>query len=453
LQRSRLAMRSRLVCAPRFARCVRPSHFADATACDGFGRDALIQIAFGRASVTPMERRSDAENALRDAKHVLIVCMLDRFANGVRGVEIKRFLRQRGYDVRLVDTYRLSRASSNEGSLASKLPGLGVRRLALYAIEGALRLLTRRWEFGRRHASYYLLLAECRLRRSLLASLLPLDEFDLVICETPHDAWLLSTPTSARTLYDCPTPWADEIHFEGRMTTRQHARLRRHEAALFEGVDYLAFHWESYARYAVERYGITGRNLITLNWGCTPAAERASFSSPPRIAYLGSLSSRFINLPLLSRLSKLYPHIDVYGGPRPHSALGLNYMGFATPAVLGRYQFGLVTCTDDELRRNGFSAKHIEYFAHGLPVLVPAWRGHLELLEGSIPYEEHTFLSVIDALSDEREWRRMSDTAYAQAQRLTWNDTLQPLEVLLTGSPSSDGAGQRPPHARSLSNA
>jgi hypothetical protein len=202
-------------------------------------------------------------------------------------------------------------------------------------------------------------------------------------------------------------------------------------------VDHLAFHWESYARYAVEHYGISGRNVITLNWGCTPAKERARFAEPLRIAYLGSLSSKFIDLPLLSRLAKLYPHIDVYGGPPPDPALGLNYMGHAPPSVLQQYQFGLVTCTDDELRRSGFSAKHTEYLAHGLPVLVPAWRRHLEHLDGSVPYEERAFLAQIDALSNEREWQQVSDAAYAQAQRLTWNDTLRPLEMLLAGRGSS----------------
>jgi hypothetical protein len=153
---------------------------------------------------------------------------------------------------------------------------------------------------------------------------------------------------------------------------------------------------------------------------------------------------------LLSRLTELYPHIDVYGGPPPDPALGLNYMGHALPTVLRQYQLGLVTCTNDELRRNGFSAKHTEYFAHGLPVLVPAWRRNLDLLHGSVPYEEHIFLSVVDSLSNEKEWQRMSDAAYAQAQRLTWEETLRPLEALLMATFSPRLADQRPPQARSL---
>jgi hypothetical protein len=130
-------------------------------------------------------------------------------------------------------------------------------------------------------------------------------------------------------------------------------------------------------------------------------------------------------------LSKLYPYIDIYGGPPPDPAHELNYLGWASPTVLEEYQFGLITCTKDELRRDGFSAKHLDYIAHGLPVLVPAWRRHLDLLRGSLPYEEETFVSVIEGFSSEEAWRRKSDEAYAQAEALTWDKTLMPLEEFL----------------------
>jgi hypothetical protein len=350
-------------------------------------------------------------------KRVLIICQLDRYSNGVKPAEVQRFLQERGHDVTLVDTYFLSKTPSASG-------------LALLALGAAWSRFIRRWPLGQRRLSYYVLVADFHLRRRILSAL-PLDDFDLVICETSFDSGVLTLPTSARTLFDCPTPWADEMYFEGRLTNRQHGKLRRLETAVFQSVDYLAFWWPSYARYAVAHYGITGHNLITLDYGCIPAAQRAQFSDPPRIAYLGSLGQRFIDLPLLSRLTKLYPHIDVYGGPPPDTSLRLNYLGWSPPSVLRQYQFGLITCTQDALRQDGFSAKHLEYLAYGLPVLVPAWRRHLDLLRGSIPYDEHTFASVVQALSNEVEWQRMSDAAYAQAQQLAWDETLRPLESVL----------------------
>jgi hypothetical protein len=356
--------------------------------------------------------------AMTSPKRVVIVCQLDDYANGVRPIEIERYLRDAGCDVRMVNTYFLTKSS-------------GVLGWVLLAVGGAWAYLLRFWAFGQRYLSYYVLVADYHLRRRILGALLELDDFDLVICETSFDAGVLRTPTSARTLFDCPTPWADEMYFEGRLTKRQHRKLRRLEADVYRDVDYLAFHWESYGRYAMKHYGIDGRNLITLNWGCTPSAERAEFRTPARVVYLGALWQRAINLPQLSRLTKLYPHIDVYGGPPPDPGLGLNYLGHAPPSVLRHYQLGLITSTEDELRLEGFSAKHPQYLAYGLPVLVPASRRGVDLLRGSVPYEEETFLAVIDSLSDRDAWRRTSDEAYAQAQDLSWDQTLRPLARVL----------------------
>jgi hypothetical protein len=378
--------------------------------------------------------------AANQSKRVLIIGQLDGYANAVKPLATKRFLEERGHEVVLADTYALARASGTLGSLLNKLPAPTTGKLLLYLVQAA-SFVIRRSAFLRRRLSYFTLTADYRLRRQILRSALALDDFDLVICETPHDAGVLTLPSSALTLYGCPTPWADELYCEGRLTDRQHRKLRRFERDLFERVDRLSFHWQTYADYAVVHYGISGRNLMTLNFGCTPARERARFRRPLRIVYLGSLSSRFIDLPLLARLSQAYPHIDVYGGPPPDPKLGLHYRGYAAPSVLAEYQLGLVTCTKDELRREGFSAKHLEYLAYGLPVLVPAWRRHLDLIRGSIPYDEGGFVQAIEALSEEEAWQRASDEAYAQARRLAWDVTLRPLDELLSGAAAgSSGA-------------
>lgn len=366
----------------------------------------------------------------RSPRRVLIVYPDDGYANTTRTRALEQFLRKNGHETVLLDTYYLSRYSCLRGSIGSKLPAIDGLKMMLYAVDAASSLV-RRFGITRRYLSYYVRIADCRLRRAILSRSLQLNEFDLVICTTPHDAWVLPT-VHARTLYDCPTPWAAELYDDGKLTRRQFEKLRMRERELFEGVDYLAFNWKSYAEYAVKQYGITGRNLLTLNTGCTPSNHRAAFSSPPRIVYVGSLAGRAIDLPMLGRLSKIYPHIDVYGGPSPDPALGLNYRGYATSMdVLRGYQIGLITSSKDELRRQGFSAKHPEYLSYGLPVLVPAWRTGPELLQGSIPYDETTFISVIDKLSDQDEWQRTSDQAFSQAQRLSWDETLRPLESLL----------------------
>jgi hypothetical protein len=380
-------------------------------------------------------------------KRVLIVGELDGYANGQKPVEIEQFLRRRGHDVRLANAYYLGRASDRKGSLATKLPALAPRKLALYLVQLA-ELVIRRVPWTRRRLSYPLIRADLHLRRKILAKELPLEDVDLIVGEHPADAELVFEPKRARMLYDCMTPWADELLYERRLTARQHRRMRAHEARIMEAADLLSYSWETYAPYSVTHYGISGRNFCQLNWGCTRSPERARFQRPPRIAFMSSLSSDFINLPLLARLAKRYP-IDVYGGPPPDPALGLNYLGWAQPAVLQDYQIGLITISSDPLRCDGFSAKNLEYVARGLPVLVPAWRRNLHLIPGTIPYTEEAFLSVVESLHDEREWQRLSDAAYAGAAELAWDRVLEPLEAAL------DDPGYRyaTPHMQAALNA
>jgi hypothetical protein len=360
---------------------------------------------------------------------VLVLAQMDGYANGLKPVEITNFLRARGHQVRLVDTYHLSRAGT--AGRAKGLPGPTPSRVGVFGAEKAGALLGRLGGPLRRRLSYPFLAAETSVRRRILRSTVSVEGVDLVIVESPTDAEFLLGCSNVPTWYDCPTPWADELLLEGRLTESQHTRMKRRERTVFEGVDYLSFHWESYARYAQDRYDISGRNLVTLNSGCTLAEERARFDSPPRVVYLGSLSSQFIDPPLLSRLSRIYPHIDVYGGPPPDPALGLRYLGWTPPSVLSNYQFGLITCTRDELRRRGFSAKHLQYFAHGLPVLLPRWRNDPVLAQGSVPYDEHSFLAVLEAAGDQETWSQLSATAVAQAKRYSWANSLAPLGAIV----------------------
>jgi hypothetical protein len=168
------------------------------------------------------------DKATDHAKRVLLVAQFDGYSNTVKPAAVERFLRANGHDIQVFNTYYLSRASNAPGTLRNNLPGFGLGRLAVYAVEAA-SLITRRWSFGRGHLSYYLLLADYRLRRGILGSSLPLDDFDLIICAHPQDAGLLTLETSALTFYDCPTPFADEVYNEGKLAEGQHQKFRRFE--------------------------------------------------------------------------------------------------------------------------------------------------------------------------------------------------------------------------------
>jgi hypothetical protein len=75
----------------------------------------------------------------------------------------------------------------------------------------------------------------------------------------------------------------------------------------------------------------------------------------------------------------------------------------------------LITCSKDRLRREGFSAKHIDYLAAGLPVLVPEWRTSTADLRGTISYTVDNFVEQLRSYSSEDSWNAVAKEALEQA--------------------------------------
>ncbi len=332
-----------------------------------------------------------------------IVCSLDGTSNSVRPIEIQRFLRARGHEVTLVNTC--------DNTVFT--PWFYRRK----RLREMLRGTTSTPEL-------------MEMRATVLERHLKKGRFDVIICEVSLDSYVLTKNLGCLKIYDCPTPLTDEMRYTPGFPPRELEQLRAMELETYKAVDFLTFYWETYVSY-VKRNVYDGPNLFTMNYGCHPRPKRAAFSQPPRIAYMGHLGGYWLNWDLLLRLAELSPDIDVYGAPESEHTRRLNYKGYASSDVLADYQFGLITITKDELRREGFSAKHIEYIAYGLPVLVPDWRRHLDLIGGSIPYNENSFLAQIERYSDEGEWQNKSNEAYEQAMRLDWDITLRPLEKII----------------------
>jgi len=271
-----------------------------------------------------------------------------------------------------------------------------------------------------------------KLRAKILERIIKKEKFDAVICENGLDSYVFTKNLNYLKIYNCPTPGVDERYYSGDLSDYVYLKLRKMELEIYKKTDYLSFHWETYKKY-VQKYVYDGKNMFTLNWGChpKPKEKRAEFACPPKIVFLGHLGGYWINLPLLARLTRFYKNIDVYGAPAPAKKYGLNYIGYAHPDILSKYQFGLITITKDRLRRWGFSAKHPEYLSYGLPVLVADWRKNLHLLKGSISYNEKDFLEKIKKYSDKREWQKVSDLAYKQSKKYSWDDVLKPLGKII----------------------
>jgi hypothetical protein len=367
------------------------------------------------------------------AKRAVLVYLPDAFANGEKPDRITEFLERHGYRVERCATGSLTRLGPGA---ASKLPRPTPTGSLAYFFEALYTLCSARGTRRSRAVAARALEQLITLRGRLLARRLRGGGYDLLVCESNLDQGLfLRERVAAVQVLDLPAPLAEELYHGGVLDEAGLARLRRLERRSYAAADHLAFHWHTYSAY-VQATKYRGSNFIELGYGAPVRAEglRAQHATPPRIVFLGYLSGYWVNLPLLEQLCALYPHIDIYGGPPPTGPLARHYRGYSPDAagrsgkdVLADYQFGLVTISDDELRRHSFSSKHLDYISYGLPVLTPAWRCDPVLEASSVYYTAETFLDRIDALTPADAWQAKSEAALAAAAELSWDAALKPL--------------------------
>ncbi|HET9172610.1 MAG TPA: hypothetical protein VFN97_24505 [Actinospica sp.] len=381
-----------------------------------------------------------------NARRAVVLHLPDAFANGEKPRRIKEFLESHGYAVDLHPTGSLSRLGT--GGLAGRLPGATPSALLAYVLEAVFAVcLGRRGKAARRAVA----LSQARLipvRGRLLERRLRGRGYDLLICESNLDQGImLRERVAAVQVLDLPAPYAEELYHGGHIDEAGLNRLRAVEKQTYARADHLAFHWHTYREF-VRTTKYDGPNLLGLGYGAPvpTTSARARFSETPRIVFLGYLSGYWVNLPLLEQLCSLYPHIDLYGGPAPTGPLAAHYKGYSPDAdgrsgkdVLADYQFGLVTITDDELRRHSFSSKHLDYISYGLPVLTPAWRRDSVLDASSVHYTPETFLDRLGELAAEPAWRARSEAALKTAAELSWDAALSPLLGLPRNAAKPDG--------------
>jgi len=365
---------------------------------------------------------------------VLVICSTDEFANGVKPGELEKYLRARGCQVDIYSGAYLSRVGKK--GLAGVLPRPEPRHLALYFVEliaavvdvpGRKLLKGSSWTVTK----WSFMKPVMQLRGAILQKELEHAGYDMIICEHGWDIAFVAGKRLAKTqILDLPVPGAEEIYYGDHVSRRNYRALRDYEVGLYAKADRVGFHWHTYADY-VKKEKYNGQNFIDIGYGVSLPGKRAEHSAEPRIAFLGWLGGYWINRPLLARLCKVYPHIDVYGGPS-FDELGDSYKGYApTTDVLADYQFGLITLRDDPLRRHGFSSKQLRYYSYGLPVLSPSWHRDDVLDEAALLYDEESFLRLIHENSGKQKWTELSDKAYDIAQRHDWENVLRPLDSFL----------------------
>jgi hypothetical protein len=365
------------------------------------------------------------------SRRVAVIATLDGFANSKKALLIRDLLTERGHVVTLIDTTHLSRASST--GLGRALPSPNPKQLMVYLVGVALHSIARLHGRAAGRLRAFLYLMQMRTRGRVLADRIASSAgkdalFDVVICESQADsALMLHAIPGAIKIYNCATPLAEELYFGGELSERGYEQLRAFEIEVFRNSDHLSFHWHSYADYVRKYYQYDVTNIFTFDRNAEITEAIARFDPQPRIVYMGYLGGYWINLELLSELTRLYPRLDVYGLPEPPRKYGLNYKGYASPDQLQNYQLGLITSSNDRLRCEGFSAKHIDYLAAGLPVLVPEWRTSARDLQGTIFYTVDNFLTQVRLHSSEESWNRASTAALDQARQYSADKVAQEL--------------------------
>lgn len=363
-------------------------------------------------------------------KRAVIICSQDAFANGVKPKELEAYLGRNGYtSVIRFDSNKLSRLAKT--GIRRLLPAPQLLKLQLYVHEAVLAIAVHIGGATCKAATSNLLWRLMVLRGKVLQKTLrDKGHFDLLICESNLDETVtLGERVADVQILDLPSPFAEELRFGGELSDAGYTKLRDVEVESYAAADYLSFHWHTYADY-VRQTKYNGTNFLPITYGTHKKSKLARYGKQPRIIFLGYLGGYWVNLPLLSQLCKLYPMLDVYGGPEPDASLGINYKGYAPSTdVIAEYQFGLITISNDELRQHSFSSKHLEYISYGVPVLTPAWRRDTALDDSSIYYTAEDFLEQVARASTEAAWESLHAAALKDAARFSWDNALKALDV------------------------
>ncbi len=352
-----------------------------------------------------------------------IVNSFDLAANEERAKVLASFLKDNGFSVNLIDSQLIFTNSTNYIKNLFVSPFLFLP----YRLE---RFLAFHLKFSslRPHLFYL----ELQLRGRLLQNYLKKIKAKTVISQDPKDLTCSLKPRPYRLIFDIPTVFSEELKLTNLYSKNLIKKINRLEEIAYKNSDRTYFHWSSFLKIAQQKYPHINK-FFDLNWGCTTPKKLAEFNSHPKTVYLGNLNSNWINPKLLKNISKTVS-LDIYSYEKPNKKIysQLKTKGFMKNLEsLSSYQFGLLTFTNDSLRNHGFSAKHLTYLSHGLPVLCPEWRQDKLLKPAAIYYNEHNLKQVLQKYSQKSLWQKKHTAALKLAQKLQWQETLKPLLAYL----------------------
>lgn len=364
-------------------------------------------------------------------KKAIIITASDAYANGVKPRELRKYLQLHGFEVELMPTAWETRMGSK--GILKKIHYIKPLHIFIYVT--ILAILSKCMPIHKIKIALKsaiklpLLRSYATITHRRLLDRKP----DLIICETNYDIGFTLLPRVAKLqILDLPSPSAEELFYGNQLNSSNYKKMKEYENIAYKAADALSFHWHTYSDY-VKLTKYQGNNIIDMGYGTNIKNITAKYSKQPKIIFLGFLAGYWVNLPLLEKISELCPQLDVFGGPTPKKGSKINYKGYApTLDVMAEYQFGLTTITDDPLRRNSFSSKHLEYISYGLPVMTPSWRNDRKLDSSSIYFDNaEDFVNKIKEYSTRNKWVKKHKAALETAERMQWSNVFSDLHTLL----------------------
>lgn len=346
-------------------------------------------------------------------KNIVLITQLDGTATEDRTDHLKIELKKYG-NITILDTRRLIRKY-----LLTNLFFLPTKIFLAFFLNFCLYKLS----FKR-----YPTIQVLPLRAAILKRIIKAYNPDVVICGVEEDMMVTQEKIDGVKLiiYDMPTPYVAELMYGGGYTSSEIKKLEKIERDSIKAADFFCTNWYGYTKYLQKKYGVN--NSLFAVSGCEKTKKFARFSLSPKIAFVGNLEGYWANVPLLKKLHlNSKSEISVFS-PQKKLANGLNYKGYLSDHdQLVNFQFGLITISDDPLRRIGFSAKHLLYISYGLPVLCPEWRRDPLLEPATIYYNEANFNQQVKKFQKKKNWLIKHYEAKKLAKKLYWSSMLEPI--------------------------
>lgn len=264
--------------------------------------------------------------------------------------------------------------------------------------------------------------------------------YDVVIARLQPVAYVLTRLSGCVKVFDSANiGFLETYHGWNADLSELDAEYER-EMSIYRSADAVILHHEILAGF-FRHHVYDAPKVRAIRMGCYPMSARARYSSAPRLVYAGSYE--YLQDPyLLAILSTQSPFpLDCFGKTDPNHPFlpgRLNYRGFQpTTVFLADYQAGVITVSQDRLRRHSPSTKFAYYFACGLPVLFPDWMLEGHTYPAAIPFTETSFADQAKGICRrEDRWRELSELATATARDLSWDHVLEPFLTVI-------GAGRR----------